>query len=308
MTLEANPATEATPAEAEASILERISSAIGEPQEQPPQEAEEIEAESEDIEVSDQSDYEASDEEPEQESEAPETSYFTVKVNGEDLQVSQEDLISGYSKGADYTRKTTELAEQRKAFEAERTKKFQALDQQIENLDAVIKASEEKINWDEIRELDPSEYLRLKEQQSHRRETAEKAKAEKQKLIKQEKDIHIQQESAALFNARPEWKDDAKRTEALTKINDYAKSLGFSDSEIDDITDHKHFLVLHDAALYRDMMAKSKAVKKEIKKAPKTIKPRQGASRKSTNDDALARFKKTKSEADALAVFRDRYS
>lgn len=44
---------------------------------------------------------------------APVGEMFEVKVNGETLQVSKDELLSGYSRQEDYTRKTQELAEQR---------------------------------------------------------------------------------------------------------------------------------------------------------------------------------------------------
>lgn len=42
---------------------------------------------------------------------------FTVKVQGEELQVTQSELLNGYSRQADYTRKAQEVAEQRKSLE-----------------------------------------------------------------------------------------------------------------------------------------------------------------------------------------------
>ena len=41
----------------------------------------------------------------------------TVKVNGEEMQVKQSELIAGYQRGADYTRKTQELAAERKRYD-----------------------------------------------------------------------------------------------------------------------------------------------------------------------------------------------
>jgi hypothetical protein len=51
----------------------------------------------------------------EEESEQPQL--YTIKVDGEDTEVTLEELQNGYSRQRDYTRKTQELAEQRKAIE-----------------------------------------------------------------------------------------------------------------------------------------------------------------------------------------------
>ncbi len=67
---------------------------------------------------------EASDEvEQEYEEESEETvpkQRFKVKAAGEEIEVDEEELIKGYQQGADYTKKSQALAEQRKALEAER--------------------------------------------------------------------------------------------------------------------------------------------------------------------------------------------
>ena len=44
---------------------------------------------------------------------------FTVRIDGKDEYVDQSELIAGYSRQSDYTRKTQTLANERKAFEQE---------------------------------------------------------------------------------------------------------------------------------------------------------------------------------------------
>lgn len=43
---------------------------------------------------------------------------FRVKIDGEEFEVTLDELLNGYSRQADYTRKTQELASQRQRFEA----------------------------------------------------------------------------------------------------------------------------------------------------------------------------------------------
>ena len=82
-----------------------------------------LEASEEEVESEEQSEedtYEAEDSdevEEETEEEAPQT--FTVKASGEEKEVTFDELVSGYQLGSDYTKKTQELAENRKAVEAE---------------------------------------------------------------------------------------------------------------------------------------------------------------------------------------------
>ena len=64
----------------------------------------------------------------------PET--YTVKVNGEDVNVTLDDLKNGYSRTSDYTRKSQQLAEQRKQFEQQQAQIQAERTQLAENLKA----------------------------------------------------------------------------------------------------------------------------------------------------------------------------
>ena len=57
-----------------------------------------------------------------QEEEVEELPKYRVKVSGEEVEVSLDELLNGYSRTADYQKKTQSLAEQRKAVEADRVK------------------------------------------------------------------------------------------------------------------------------------------------------------------------------------------
>ena len=87
-------------------------------------------------EVSEEDEPESEEEEEEEGEDQTETSLYTIKIDGKDTDVTLDELKSGYQKDSDYRKKTTELAEQRKAFEgqaqaihAERQQYAQALGQ-----------------------------------------------------------------------------------------------------------------------------------------------------------------------------------
>ena len=54
-----------------------------------------------------------------QQEQVSEPKVYTVKIDGKDAQVTEDELLSGYSRQADYTRKSQVLAEQRKKMEEE---------------------------------------------------------------------------------------------------------------------------------------------------------------------------------------------
>ena len=118
-----NPVTESTAldtnsaAAAFASILNPGTDSLSEqPEEVKKREAPtEVEAEGE------QPEAEASEES------AEDDQLVTIKVDGQEIQVPLSELKNGYQRQADYTRKTMEVSEQRKAAEAESQKALPAL-------------------------------------------------------------------------------------------------------------------------------------------------------------------------------------
>jgi hypothetical protein len=78
---------------------------------------EEIQAAEEVVEDSADSEPEYSEEEVVEEQPKPK---YKAKVDGEEIEVEIDELINGYQRTADYTKKSQALAEQRKAIEAER--------------------------------------------------------------------------------------------------------------------------------------------------------------------------------------------
>ena len=99
---------EAKPAESEESTEETQD-------ELPEEETEEVESEEEESEEEDVSEESDEEEEPEEEDSKPEL--FTVRINGEDHEVTAEELAKGYSRQSDYTKKTQELSEYRKQLD-----------------------------------------------------------------------------------------------------------------------------------------------------------------------------------------------
>lgn len=83
-------------------------------------------------------------EEDTHEEETDEEPKYTVKVDGEEIEVTQEELLRGYMRQKDYTQKTQQLAEQRRQFEQYRPQyqpqpQQQTQEPQGENLNDVAK-------------------------------------------------------------------------------------------------------------------------------------------------------------------------
>ncbi len=97
------------------------------------------------------------------ETEDAEPDRYTVKVNGEEIDVTLDELRHGYSRQQDYTQKTKALADQRRAIAAERSQAGQMLQSTDQRLGGLIQAAEDLIAADvqqaeALRQVDPNAY------------------------------------------------------------------------------------------------------------------------------------------------------
>ena len=114
---------------------------------------------------------EATEAPQEAEAQAPEAEpTVTVKIDGKDVELPLSELKNGYQRQADYTRKTMEAAEQRKAAEAERSQAHQerqAYAVNLQRMQAQLEGAlqqQQQTNWEELLQSDPVEYLRQQHQ------------------------------------------------------------------------------------------------------------------------------------------------
>ena len=241
---------------------------------------------------------------------------YTVKVDGEEFEVTLDELRDGYQRQSDYTRKSQSLAEQRKAYEAnlqavqnERNQYAQVLEQMSENQNYQLQQFED-INWKELKDDDPMEYMekRLEYQEAKDRISQlnnERARVHQQNQseITQVLTEKVQKEAELLSAALPEYADPGSNLK--TDIRNYALSLGFPENEIDSISDHRVVLVLH-KAMMQDSAAKGV---KKVKVAPKVVKsgtPQTKSQKvKRVVQAKRERLSKTGNQRDAADVFLD---
>jgi hypothetical protein len=209
---------------------------------------------------------------------------FTVKVDGKEVEVTLEELQKGYSRTQDYTRKTQQIAEMRKATEAE-LQAIRAERQQYAQLlgalsEQVKTAAEPQVDWDRLYQEDPIEYVRQREVMRENREKAAAIQAEQARLAQISQQEQMQQlqvlkakESEKLVEALPGWKDPAKAKAEKAMLVEFGQKMGFSPQELGNIYDHRVVLALRKAALYDQMQAKRQGIKPVTNNGPKPAKP-----------------------------------
>ena len=290
----------------------------GETQESPPDEEVTAAAEEETLDVQDESGDENSAEQTEldedtQDETKPEV--FTVKVDGKEVEVTLDELQKGYSRTQDYTRKTQQLAEARKAAEAELQAIRAEREQYAQLLGALSEqvktAAEPKIDWDRLYQEDPIEYVRQREVMRENREKAAAIQAEQQRLAEIAQQEQMQQfqavkakESEALLEALPAWKDPAKAKAEKAMLVEFGQKMGFTPQELGNIFDHRVVLALRKAALYDQMQAKRQGIKPVTNNGPRPAKPGAAGRVSQMSDSARAnqRLAKTGRVQDAASA------
>lgn len=247
------------------------------------------------------------DEEPDEEADEDQPKTYRVKVADEEVEVTEDELLRGYSRTQDYTRKTMELAEARKALEPE----LQALREEREQYANLLPQLFAKLNeqassaeLEDLRQTNPGEWAaRMRE--IERQEAAIRSEYErvtKQQAEDADKELQstLRTEAQALLTAVPEFSDPAKYQEVLG----YAIDLGFTPDEIKDTHNHRAFVVLRKAMLYDRLKAKAPATKAKID-AVKTARPGSAARQPSKVTEltrAKQRLAKTGRVEDAQAA------
>jgi hypothetical protein len=288
------------------------------------QEAEEVEEEAPEEEEG-QAEEETEEEVEEEEFEvvAEEDLKYTIKVDGEELEVGIDELKNGYQRQADYTRKSQALAEQRKETEqiqSERMQLEQERQMYANGLQMLQEQQSAKLNefnnvdWESLKTEDPYAYMIKKDEFRDAQEKVQSV-AQQQQHVQQEqmqqqqtaKAEFVRAEYARLVEALPEWEN--KESSIKKDIRDYAATVGFRPEEIDQLADHRSVLVIKKAMEYDKLTKKVAPKKKAVKKVPKVQKAGRGNSKEDAATEAIkkkrARLQKSGKQDDAASIFYD---
>ena len=225
-------------------------------------------------------------EESEYESEQEPTPTYKVKVGKEEMEVPLDELLKGYSRTSDYTRKTQEVAEARKAVEAERQKIEEAARlrdtyaQRLQVIEQMLSQGEKGEDLAALKESDPIGYAVKIAEQTEREKQLAAVRAEQQRIAQQQQaeqsqrlQAHLQAEALKLQEAIPEMADPAKSQAIKTDIRNYAKKIGFSDEELAQVYDSRAVTALYKAMQFDKLtQGKADAVKK-VAQAPRMMRP-----------------------------------
>jgi hypothetical protein len=315
----ADTATALTPTEAAGLLIVSDDTQVTEPLPAGSDEPEAVETDA-DPRPEDEAEYETdesetSEDQPEQEAVEPEPKH-RVKIAGEEVEVTYEELLKGYSREADYTRKAQTLAEQRKAAEAE----FQAVRAEREHYAKSLAEVQEALNsqklpevdWDKLYQEDPVQYTVQRERYRQHQEAQQAVQSERQRLHeqmvaeqRQHLAEHIRAESARLVEKIPEWSKPEIAKVEKSRIAEYAKNIGYSEQEIGQIYDSRAVALMRKAMLYDELQSRKPVAQRKIESAPKMVTPGTPQRQNQKNSDKTRlqqRLAKTGSVQDAAAL------
>lgn len=247
--------------------------------------------------------------------EGEETEVYTVMVNGEEMEVDIEELRNGYSRQSDYTRKTQEIAEERKKMEEaanvmyqQQQENNQVREQYINQIGQFINQGMQGlrkfagVDWAALKEQDPIEYVTKRDEFREEQDRIRYAQAQQQQAIQhqgqqfeQAKAELIQVETAKLAEALPEWNNPETRSELAGKIRGYATNLGFQKEEVDNLVDNRSVQVLVKAMKYDELM---NAKPKRLKSKSNRVKPGAGKGTKASREKRTAKMTSLKQTGD----------
>lgn len=227
---------------------------------------------------------EQSAETQEGESEGEDEPGYEVKVNGETRKVTLDELRNGFMMHQDYSKKSREVADQRKAFEAQRAEAMTAAKAQIDQLGFLSNELMQEMvqvdkttNWEHLRATNPAEFAARALAQQQRRDKLQRAyntylghQKELDTHSQAKKEARLAEQSELLLAKVPEWTNEEIAGRERQQLAEYLQADGYDDKEIEDLDDHRVIALARKAMLFDRMQEQKQAIAaKAAKPVPK---------------------------------------
>ena len=266
-------------------------------------------------ETSDVSETDVSQEQTEDIQKEPDST-FTVKVAGQELKVTLDELKKGYSRDADYRRKTEELSFEKKQFQSETEQQRQDYSRRITELNQILAFTQQQLNSEinnvdlnKLYEEDPVEATKVERQIRLKKEKMMEAANKLQQEQQRQLSSYVQEQQRILAEKMPEFNDAQKARTVKNNLRNFLNSYGFKDAEIGQIYDHRIVMLVNDALKYRNVKNVKPVSAAQASKPGKFL---SSGVKKDSNDmnfqrrkEKLGRLKKTGNVKDAASIFYD---
>jgi len=245
-----------------------------------------------------------------EEQEIQKPSLHRVKVQGQELEVSLDELKSGYSRDSDYRQKTHALAEERRMLDEQKTSLSQSYDGKLKELTDLIGAAESYIGQSSKEDLqkmyeeDPTQAAKIDFQQRQQRESFNKLKQQAEVVKLQQYNQYLDEQKRLAATKIPEYSDPVKGVTFKNQMKNTLSEYGFNDQEIGSLADHRFLMVLRDAMEYKNLKSKP-VTNKKVTTAPKVVKsgtPKMEDSRRAAVKQKIGRLRRSGKINDAQSA------
>lgn len=245
-----------------------------------------------------------------EEQEIQKPSLHRVKVQGQELEVSLDELKSGYSRDSDYRQKTHALAEERRMLDEQKTSLSQSYDGKLKELTDLIGAAESYIGQSSKEDLqkmyeeDPTQAAKIDFQQRQQRESFNKLKQQAEVAKLQQYNQYLDEQKRLAATKIPEYSDPVKGVTFKNQMKNTLSEYGFNDQEIGSLADHRFLMVLKDAMEYKNLKSKP-VTNKKVTTAPKVVKsgtPKMEDSRRAAVKQKIGRLRRSGKINDAQSA------
>ena len=259
---------------------------------------------------------EATDDAEQDINESSEEPAYTVKVDGSEMEVTLDELLRGYQREADYTRKTSELSLEKSKYndlmqqsQSEINNKLSKLTELTTMAQTELQAEYSNINFEKLYDDDPTEAARLEHKMRKRAENLGRIQEETKANQAHEFQKYLQEQQNKVVSLVPEFNDPDKAGKLKTDMRKYLSGLGYGDQEINSVYDARQVLLIKDAMTYDKLRKSNPKVMKKVASAPKVLKSGSPKTKSDQNNktrrDKLNRLRKSGSTRDAANIFKD---
>jgi len=211
--------------------------------------------------------------------ESPKPQLHRVKVQGQELEVSLDELKAGYSRDSDYRQKTHVLSQEKKSFEEQKQSLSQTYQSRLKELDDLINSantyiSQQSGNVDlpKLYEEDPAQAARVDYQMRQQQEHLSNLKKQSERIRLEQYNSYLDEQRKLAATKIPEYADPNKAPVFKSQLKNTLADYGFTDAEIGMLADHRFLMVAKDAMEYRNFKGQKPVASKKVVAAPKVIK------------------------------------
>ena len=211
--------------------------------------------------------------------ESSEEPTYQVKVQGQTMEVTLDELLQGYQREADYTRSKQDLSLEKSRLDQTLQRSQSEINQKLAKLNELNSAAQAQlqqeyanIDFERLYEDDPVEASKLEHKMRKRADNLQRIHYETQQAQQQELAKFVQDEQSKMLTLIPEFNDPNKASALRNDMKGYLQRQGFKDQEINSIYDSRQVMLIRDALAYDKIRRANPKVKKKVVNAPKVVK------------------------------------